>query len=140
MRLEKLQIVILVIALLSFLVGIFVYDKMPQSMASHWNLHGEVDGYLPRFWGVFIFPLLLAGLAALYILIPQLGPLKENIRAFIAYYHPFAFFSLVFLFGVYIQVLLWNIGTEISFLVTLPVGLKCLFFFLGILCGNSRRN
>ncbi len=125
---------------LSFFVGILVYDKMPQSMATHWNLQGEVDGYLPRFWGVFILPLLLAGLDALYILIPRWGSLKENIRSFITYYHLFAIFSLVFIFGVYIQILLWNVGIEISFFVTLPFGLGLLFFFLGILCENTRRN
>ena len=140
MRLEKSEIVMLIIVVLSFLVGIFIYDKMPQSMASHWNLRGEVDGYLPKFWGVFILPLLLTGLSVLYILIPRVGPLKENIRAFITYHHLFAIFSLVFLFGVYIQMLLWNVGKEISFFATLPLGLGLLFFFLGVLCENARRN
>ncbi|MEM7758928.1 MAG: DUF1648 domain-containing protein [Cyanobacteria bacterium P01_A01_bin.40] len=140
MRLEKSEIIILIIAVVSFIVGIFMYDKMPQNMASHWNLHGEVDGYLPKVWGVFILPFLLSGLAIFYLLIPRVSSLRENIQAFTTYYYLFAIFSLLFLFGVYIQMLLWNVGTKINFLVTLPLGLGLLFIFLGVLCENAERN
>ena len=140
MRFEKFEIGLFIITILSFLTGIFLYKKMPETMASHWNLYGEVDGYLPRFWGVFIIPLLLVGLTCLYILIPRLAQLKENIQSFIDYYYIFAIFTLVFFYGIYIQVLLWNLGIEISFFVTLPFGVGLLYFYLGILCENTKRN
>ena len=140
MRFEKFEIGLFIITVLSFLTGIFLYKKMPETMASHWNLYGEVDGYLPRFWGVFIIPLLLVGLTCLYILIPRLAQLKENIQSFIDYYYIFAIFTLVFFYGIYIQVLLWNLGIEISFFVTLPFGVGLLYFYLGILCENTKRN
>ncbi|MCD6528068.1 DUF1648 domain-containing protein [bacterium] len=34
---------------------------MPEKMASHWNVKGEVDGYLSKFWGLFLIPLISIG-------------------------------------------------------------------------------
>ena len=43
---------------------------MPVMMASHWNTAGEVDGYIPRFWGLFLMPFISYAVLALFWLIP----------------------------------------------------------------------
>lgn len=34
-------------------------------MATHWNSKGEIDGYMSKFWGLFLMPLVITGLASL---------------------------------------------------------------------------
>ena len=79
---KKNNLTILVIILLSFIIGIYLYPQMPEKVASHWNARGQVDSYMSKFWGLFLMPLILAGLFPLFLLIPQIDPLKENIKKF----------------------------------------------------------
>jgi len=37
----------------AFLLSLLAYHYLPEMVASHWNVKGEVDGYLPKFWGAF---------------------------------------------------------------------------------------
>ena len=79
---RKSDVTILGIILLSFIIGMYLYPQMPQKMASHWNAQGQVDGYMPKFWGLFLIPFTLVGLFLLFIVIPKIDPLNENIKKF----------------------------------------------------------
>lgn len=140
MDMRKSEITILGIILLSFIISIYFYPQMPEKMASHWNIKGEVDGYLPKFWGLFLVPLILTGLALLFVAIPRIDPLKANIEKFRKYYDRFIILFFIFMLSIYFQVILWNIGIEISPKVIVPIGLALLFFYVGILCEHAKRN
>ena len=75
-----IAMVILVVAMYG--VGGALYSRMPEQMASHWNAAGNADGYISRFWGVFLFPLISLGLLGLLLVIPKIDPLRANIRKF----------------------------------------------------------
>lgn len=128
------------IALFSFAIGIYFYPQLPEEMASHWNAQGEADAHMPKFWGLFLFPSVLVGLSLLFIAIPVIDPLKENIEKFRGYYDGFVVLFFLFMLSVYFQMILWNLGMEISPNLTLPIGLGLLFFYIGILCENAKRN
>jgi len=49
-------------------------------MASHWNTKGGVDGTISRFRGVFLFPIMSLGMAAILLVVPKIDLLKANIR------------------------------------------------------------
>jgi uncharacterized membrane protein len=137
---RKSEIIVIGIILLSFVVGIYFYPQMPEKIASHWNAQGEVDGYMSKFWGLFLMPFILVGLALLFFAIPRIDPLKENIERFRKYYDGFIILFFVFMLSTYFQVILWNMGIKISPNVILPIGLGLLFFYIGILCENAKRN
>ena len=137
---KKITALILAIILLSFALSIYYYPLMPERMASHWNMEGRADGYMPRFWGLFLFPLVLLGLSLLFIAIPRIDPLKANIKKFMKYYEGFIAVFLLFMLSVHLQVILWNLGVMISPNVTLPVGIGLLFFYIGILLEHAKRN
>ena len=67
----------------SLLLSIYAYPYLPEMVASHWNTKGEVDGYLPRFWGAFLVPTIMVGLYLLVVSVPKIDPLKANIMQFI---------------------------------------------------------
>ncbi len=79
MNMRKSEIIILGIILLSFIVGIYFYPQMPEQMATHWDAQGQVDGYMSKFWGLFLMPFSLIGLGLLFVAIPRIDPLKANI-------------------------------------------------------------
>ncbi|MFH0737479.1 MAG: SdpI family protein [Candidatus Micrarchaeota archaeon] len=124
----------------SVAVGAYAYALLPDPVASHWGISGEPDGYMPRGAGAFFLPALLAALFSLLIVIPRIDPLRANIEAFKTSYHRFVLVVMSFLFIVYLQSILWNLGTEISFNLTMPVMLGVMLFFVGILLQKAKRN
>ncbi|OQA90853.1 MAG: Immunity protein SdpI [Elusimicrobia bacterium ADurb.Bin231] len=137
---RKTTIIVFVIILLSFVVSAYFYPHMPEEMASHWNVFGEVDGYMPKFWGLFLMPIVLSIIAVLFTFIPEIDPLKENIEKFRKYYDFFIILIFIFILSINLQVILWNLGVEISPNIIVPAGVGILFFYLGILMKNTRRN
>jgi len=109
-------------------------------MASHWNARGEVDGYTSKFWGLFLMPLILVGLGALFIAIPRIDPLKANIEKFRGYYDGLIIIFVIFMLAIHAQGILWNLGIEINPNVIFPICLGPVFFYTGVLCENAKRN
>lgn len=125
---------------LSFIISIYFFPLVPEQMATHWDSQGEVNGYMSKFWGLFFMPLVITGLAIMFLVIPRIDPKKENIARFRKYYDRFVFLLIFFLIAVHLQVLLWNIGIRISPNAVFPVGIGLLFYYIGILMENAERN
>lgn len=140
MKITKSEIIIVGIALLAFLVSIYFYPQMPEKMASHWNAQGQVDGCMPKFWGLFLMPFVLVGIALLFIAIPRIDPLRANIEKFRKYYDGFVILFCIFMLCGQYFILLWNLGIRISPNVFFPIGLGLLFFYIGIVCEKAKRN
>lgn len=137
---NKSELFVLLIALVSFFLGVYLFPQMPEKMASHWNAVGEVDGFMPKFWGIFLFPFILLLIGLFFIAIPRIDPLRENIEKFRKHYNGFIVLFSLFLLAVFLQVVLWNLGIKISPNFTLPIGVGLLFFYIGILCENAEQN
>ena len=63
-------------------MGLVLYARLPDPMPSHWNAAGEIDGYMSKFWGIFLMPIITVVLVPLFLIIPQIDPLKANIAKF----------------------------------------------------------
>jgi len=137
---RKSGIIVLGVILLSFIIGIYFYPQMPEKIASHWNAHGQVDGYMSKFWGLFLMPLLSMMLFLLFIAIPKIDPLKHNIEKFREYYDGFVVLIIVYLFYVYLLTIFWNIGIRFNMVQPLAPAMGILFYYIGILIENAKRN
>jgi len=137
---KKNKIIILGIISLSFIIAICIYPQMPEKMASHWNIQGEVDSYMSKFWGLFLMPIISIGLFFLFILIPKIDPLKENIEKFRKYFDGFIVLIMIFLFYVYLLTIFWNIGIRFNMTQFMMPALGTLFYYCGILVENAKRN
>jgi uncharacterized membrane protein len=137
-RLNAIFIVLIIIA--SFAVAVYSYPQMPERIASHWNAHGEVDGYMSKFWGIFLMPFLSLGMTALLIVIPKIDPLKANIEKFKGHYYGFVALVLFFLFYIFLLTILWNLGYRFNMGQVLAPAFGVLFFFCGVLVEKARRN
>ena len=140
MNMRKSGIIIIGIILFSFIVSIYIYPQMPEKMVSHWNAQGQADGYMSKFWGLFLIPITLVGLALLFTAIPRIDPLKANIEKFRKYYDGFIILFFIFMLSIQFQVILWNLGIKISPNIIMPISIGILFFYIGVLCENAKRN
>ena len=137
---KKTTIAVIAIIILSFIIGIYLYPQMPERMASHWNSQGQVDGDMPKFWGLFLMPLLTVGLFLLFLAIPEIDPLKKNIKKFRRYFDLFILLFIIFLLYIYILTLIWNLGYRFDMTTMIIPALGILFFYMGILTENAKRN
>lgn len=121
-------------------LSVVLYPHMPEMMASHWGVSGEVNGYMPKFWGLFLMPMVSLGMLGLFWFIPKIDPLKKNIDSFRAYYDEFVLVLLLFLFYMHGATLVWNLGIvfDMGIAVVAPIGL--LFIFIGRILEHSKRN
>jgi len=140
MKFRSGELLVLFIVLVAFVIGMDAYSLMPGKVASHWNAAGQVNGYMDRFWGTYFVPVLMAGMALLFLAIPRIDPYRKNIEKFIGYYDGFISLLMLFMIAVYVQTLLWNMGTQISISLTVPIGIAALIWYAGVMCEHSKRN
>ncbi len=139
MKIKK-HLIPLIIVVLSFILNFYLYPIMPDQMASHWNARGEVDGYMPKFWGLLILPLATLGLYSLFITIPKIGPLKENIQKFRKYYDTLIIVIVGFLFYIYLVTIAWNLGHRFNMNLLMIPAVSGLLFYVGIIMEKTERN
>jgi uncharacterized membrane protein len=137
---RKIYIVILAIIVLSFVVGFYFYPRMPLQMVSHWNAKGEADGFILKFWGLFLMPAISLGLFLLFALFPKIDPMKENIAKFRKYFDGFVLAIIIYLFYIYILTILWNLGIYFDMAKFIIPSIAALFYFAGVLVGKAQRN
>lgn len=140
MKPTRTEIAGIAVILLSFAASLWFWPQMPEKMATHWGMKGQVNGYMPKFWGLFFVPILQLVLGLFLWVIPRIDPLKANIVKFQKYYNGFIVVLLLFMLAVHLQVLLWNTGVKISPNRFIPVSLGILFFYIGILSQYSKPN
>lgn len=128
------------IILFSFCSAVYFYPLMPSKMASHWNYIGEVDGWSGRIFGVFFMPVLALVLFHLFVFIPKIDPLKENVKKFRNYYDWFVVGILFFLLYLYLLTIAWNLGIKFNLIAAILPSFVLLFFFAGRLMEKSKRN
>lgn len=140
MKMRTAEWIVLAIVLVSFVLGWALYDRMPVRMASHWNASNEVDGSMPRFWGLFFAPIVMTGLFLLFIAIPRTDPLKDNIETFRIHFDRFIVLLFTFLLYLYLLTIFWNLGPRFVMIMFLAPGFAVLFYFSGALLERTKRN
>ncbi len=124
----------------TFIATILIYPFMPDLIPSHWNAAGQVNGYMSKFWGLFLVPFIMAGFVALLMLLPRIDPLKRNYDKFRGYYDGFILVFVIYLLVIQVQIILWSIGIHISPNLTFPILFGILFIYLGFLIGHAEQN
>ncbi len=107
------EIIVQLIVIASFIVGIYFYPRLPERIAVHWSASGNVNGYLPKFIGIFLIPFLFFILTLIPALLPNKS--KESYIKMKIKYYSVLLIAFVVLFFVYLYLLLWNIGVKMNF-------------------------
>lgn len=134
-------ILVIGMILTAVIAGLLLWEQLPDQMASHWNANDQVDGFMPKFWGVFLMPLVILGMLGLFLTIPGIDPLKTNIAEFRGAFNLFILLISAFMLYVHGLTLAWSLGYQ-TFKMSaamLPF-LGVLFFFIGYMLKQAKRN
>lgn len=141
MSTSNTSIIVLVLIAIAVVAGALLWGQLPEQMASHWNVNNEVDGYMPKFWGVFLMPLVTLGMFGLFLLLPGIDPLKANIAQFRGAFNLFILLITVFMLYMHGLTLVWNSGYKnFEMGKAMMPFLGLLFIFVGYMLRQAKRN
>ncbi len=141
MTTKTTSMIVLALIAISILAGVLLWDRLPEQMASHWNAIDEVNGYIPKFWGVFLMPLVTLGMFVMFLVIPGIDPLKANIAQFRDVFNIFIALIVAFMLYIHGLTLAWSLGYQ-NFKMSaamLPF-MGVLFIAIGYMLKKAKRN
>ena len=78
---KKTLILTSIVILLPILIGILLWNKLPDSMATHFNFDNEADGYREKWFAVIIAPFILLAVHLIMAMIIAADSRKKNISS-----------------------------------------------------------
>ena len=134
-------IIVLVLIIGATIAGALLWNQLPDQMASHWDVNDQVNGYMSKFWGVYMMPLITIVLFLLFLLIPNIDPLKANIAEFRGTFNLFIAFIIGFMVYIHALTLRWNLGyTDLGIGKAMLPAMGLLFFIIGSMLRKAKRN
>ena len=134
-------IIVLLMLVAGIVAGLLLWNRLPDQMASHWDINDQVNGYMPKTWGVFLMPLIALGMFLLFLVIPNIDPLKANIARFRETFNLFVALIVAFMLYIYALTLTWNLGyTNFKMSTSMLPAMGLLFIFVGFMLRKAKRN
>ena len=134
-------IIVLIMLVAATLAGLLLWNRLPEQMASHWNINDQVDGYMSKFWGVLMLPLITLAMLALFLVVPSIDPLKANIVQVREVFNVFVVLIVAFMIYIYALTLAWNLGyTDFRMSGAMLPAIGLLFIFIGFMMRQAKRN
>lgn len=138
-RTTTILVIIMIIG--ATIAGLLLWNRLPEQMASHWNINDQVDSYMPKFWGVCMVPLITLGMFVLFLVIPSIDPLKANIAQFREAFNLFIVLMVAFMLYIYGLTLAWSLGyTGFRMSSSMLPAIGLLFIFIGFMLRQAKRN
>lgn len=135
------SVIVLTLIAIALIAGLALWNQLPDLMASHWNINNQVDGYMPKFWGVFLMPLITLGMLVLFLVIPGIDPLKANIAQFRETFNVFIALIVAFMLYIHGLTLAWSLGYQgFKMSAAMLPFMGVLFIAIGYLLKKARRN
>jgi len=123
-----------------FISGASIYSSMPETMATHWDADGNVNGYSTRVVGVFLIPVLTLGIYLLFKAIPHIAVYRKNIESFKEYYFYLKIGLVAFLAVVQSAVIAANRGYAFDMSYIIMPAMGVLFYGMGIIIEKTKKN
>lgn len=79
-KIDKLTIISTILCFAPIILGIIMYDKLPDQMASHWDFDNNVNGTMPKLVAIVLLPVIMAAVNLLLNIITSLDPKRKNIN------------------------------------------------------------
>ncbi len=138
-RNNKIKVIIsTLITLMPMLLGVILWDKLPETMATHWGPGGEADGYSSKAFAVFVLPLIFVLLHFVCIFASSFDKknITQNAKAFGLIYWICPGVSIFASSATYGAAL----GGSYSALKILPILLGLMFVAIGNYMPKCRQN
>lgn len=129
------------IYLVSVVLTVILYPRLPAVMATHWNFQGTPDGYSPKYVAAFMGLLLPLGFYFLLNALPYLDPKKkEAYDKFQGTYSLIKNYLILFFLLMHWLVILSALGYPIQISVFVPGAVGLLLILFGNHLGQIKPN
>ena len=126
------------ILLLPMVIGLILWNKLPEQIPMHWNVAGEVYGWGSKGMLVFYLPLFIVGLQWVCALatshVPEGKGINGKSSKLVLWICPYV--SLLIHTLVYAKIL----GYDLAVNVIMPLSFGLMFMFIGNLLPKCKRN
>lgn len=126
------------ITLSPIVIGLIMWDKLPEQIATHFGVSGEADAYSSKAFAVFGLPLILLAIHAVCILATKLDPKHSNITdknfKFVLWITPLLSLLLCVLCFTY------SINNTVPVVTILIIFMGVLFVIIGNLMPKVKQN
>jgi uncharacterized membrane protein len=120
-------------------INIWAYGMLPEVMASHWGINGEVNGYMSRDFMMWFMPVLMVLLVVMFAILPKIDPKKHRVvESF--YWQAFVLSVVGFLGYVNALVIWWNIAGGFDMARLIIPGLAVIFYISGKMMEGIEQN
>ena len=130
----------LLIVIAAFLASAVVYPRLPETIPTHWNMSGQVDGWSSRTWGAWVLPIFLLGMWGLVRILPRIDPRGSNYAKFGGAFEAIIDSIMLFMLGLHIVVLRASLGYAVQMQRIIPIGVGLLLIVIGNLLPRARPN
>lgn len=136
----KGTIISLILLALTILVSLYVYPLLPNQMISHWGPHGEANGFMGKFWGTFLLPIIMLVVLVMMVVIPRIDPKKRNIETVRGAYDAFLVLLMAFFLVIQKFILGVNLGFQIHPAKFFSFTFGIFFVGIGFIIERLRQN
>jgi len=140
MKTKTTVIISISIIVLEFLIVLLAYSYLPDRIATHWDLYGNVNGYMGKTEGLLFSPIISVGLFVLLMVVPKMDPKAQNIAKFRSTFNMFIVGFMLFMFYVNLLTLVPNLGISINMIQWLMPAMSGLFFLVGVMLEKAEPN
>ncbi len=135
---KKTLILTSVVMLLPILIGILLWNKLPDSMAVHFNFDNEADGYREKWFAVIIAPFILLAVHLIMAMIIAADSRKKNISSKVYRINMWILPSLSLALTAVIYV--YNLGIHFNISLFLGMFLGITYIIIGNYLPKTRQN
>ena len=104
MKSKKIAVSIMVVVCVTWIVAVFYDGKLPDKIPSHWNIDGEINGYMTKPWGVYMLPLMSTVLSMILWYLPKIAPKGFKLDSARKAYNIIIFVMSVFLLAIMVMI------------------------------------
>lgn len=124
----------------SFAAAAMLYDKLPDALPVHWGLDGNADHYMAKPWGVYIYPIIIAAMLMLKVVLPAISPRAFAIEPFTRTFN--ILMTALLLFSAYLMAVVYAhaLGAAIPVGRAVIAGVGVLFVVIGNFLGKVTKN
>jgi uncharacterized membrane protein len=140
MKLSQHTVINICLILAAFAFAAAMYNSLPESVPTHWNDQGIVNGYTPKPLGVFILPLMMLGVYLMFLIVPSISPSGFRINRFIHVYWILCTVTIGFLLVMTIFALLKAQGSSVPLNRVVNAGIGVLIIVIGNFLGKVTKN
>ena len=126
------------IMLIPILVGLLLWEKLPEQVPYHWDIQGQVDGWAGKTQAVFFMPLFMLAMHWVCVFASSADPKSKN-------YHPKSILLVLWIcpiLNLVLNTMVYGaaLGYAISVELVMPLLMGALFIFIGNLLPKMRQS